>query len=309
MKKPLKNLIDVLMHFSDNTVCKNYLEQRRWNGKVKCTSCGHGHKIYRLKNGYKCSDCKKQFSVVKGTIFENSQIPLQKWFGALWLMSSHKKGISSVQLSKDLGITQKSAWFMLQRLRNAFENESFEMPLSNIVEVDETYVGGKNKNRHADKKFTGTQGRSNVDKTPVFGMLERGGRVVAMKVANVSSKELQPIIDANVDLGSHIMSDEWTAYTGLSDCYDHSSVNHGASSYVIGNAHTNTLEGFWSIFKRGIFGIYHCVSRKHMDKYVSEFEFRYNNRDMSEIERFNKVLSICDSRISYKELIKKGVFF
>lgn len=304
--KEFTNLIEVMMYFNDKNTCKEYLTEQRWGDGVVCPCCNNKEKIYKIKYGYKCSKCKKHFSVLKGTIFENSQIPLQKWFASIWLLTSHKKGISSSQLSKDIGVTQKTAWFILQRIRHAFECETFEKPLSNIVEVDETYVGGKNKNRHPDKKVKHSQGRSLKDKVPVFGLLERGGRVVAMKVAKVGAKDLVPLIDKHVDPSTHIMSDEWTAYTGLSDSYEHSVVNHGAKSYVVGNSHTNTIEGFWSILKRGIFGIYHSVSTKHIDRFVKEFEFRYNNRDISDQSRFNKMLKLCENRITYTELINKA---
>lgn len=180
------NLVEVMMHFSDQETCKSFLENARWKGHITCPTCGSDH-VYILKSKftYKCGnkECKQAiFSVTKGTIFENSPIKLQKWFAAIWLMTSHKKGISSLQLSKDLGMTQKSAWFLLHRLRFAVRTRSFNKPLEGTVEADETYIGGKNKNRHASKKVENSQGRSVKDKMAVFGMIERGGRVSAIRV-------------------------------------------------------------------------------------------------------------------------------
>jgi transposase-like protein len=190
------------------------------------------------------------------------------------LITSHKKGISSIQLSKDVGVTQKTAWFMLQRIRFAVRTKSFSKPLENTVEVDETYIGGKNKNRHSNKKVANSQGRSTKSKTAVFGLVERNGRVVAMKVNNTSGHTLKPLINAHVTPDTNLMSDEWKAYTGLSKMYNHKFVKHGDGEYVNGDIHTNTIEGFWSLLKRGIIGIYHNVSSKHLDKYLDEFEYR-----------------------------------
>jgi|GEM_PF-1771356 len=174
-----------------------------------------------------------------------------------------------------------------------------------LIEVDETYVGGKNKNKHASKKIKGTQGRSIKDKTPVFGMLERGGKVIAQKVSSVGAKELQSIIREKVQRTATIMSDEWTAYSNLSKNFNHAVVNHGAGVYVIDDVYTNSIEGFWSTLKRGIIGIYHSITPKHLDKYVKEFEFRYNTRHLNENERFVSFFSkLNDCRIEYKELIK-----
>lgn len=294
-----------MMYFSDNETCKKYLAEMRWRDGIICPHCGNGDKIYTLKNNYKCSECRKQFSVTKGTIFENSPIPLQKWFAAIWLITSHKKGISSLQLSRDIGITQKSAWFVLQRIRYAIRTRSFSVPLNNIVEADETYIGGKNKNRHTDKKIDNAQGRSIKDKTPVFGMIERNGRMVAMKVKNTTQQTIVPIIEDCVSQNALIMTDEWKAYKNLSANYDHKVIKHGEGQYVNGDCHTNSIEGFWSLLKRRIVGIYHHVSEKHLDAYIDEFEYRYNTRNIIDSERFTLALTNIDSRLSYKQLIVK----
>lgn len=296
------NLVDVMMHFSDKKTCTEYLAKMRWDGKPYCPHCGNNEKIYTMKHNYKCSSCRKQFSVTKGTIFENSAIPLQKWFAGIWLITSHKKGISSLQLHRDLGITQKSAWFMLQRIRFAIRTKTFNAPLSNTVEMDETYVGGKNKNRHANKKVKNAQGRSTKDKTPVFGLVERNGRVMAMKVKNTTKKTIEPLITQNVSKNANVMTDEWKAYTGLSKMFNHQFVKHGQGEYVVGDCHTNTIEGFWSLLKRGIIGQYHWISAKHLDKYLDEFEFRYNTKDISCADRFGKMIANSTSRLTYNDL-------
>lgn len=304
--KVFSNLVEVMMYFSDQNTCKEYLANMRWKNDIVCPHCKSGGKIYKMKSGYKCSKCRKPFSVTKGTIFENSAIPLQKWFAAIWLLTSHKKGISSLQLHRDLGITQKTAWFMLQRIRYAIRTRSFNKPLTNIVEADETYVGGKNKNRHQDKKVKNAQGRSTKDKVPVFGLVERKGRITVMKVKNTNKSTIQPLITFNVDKSAKIMTDEWKAYKGLQKLFDHAFVKHGNGEYVIGDCHTNTIEGFWSLLKRGIIGQYHWISEKHLDKYLDEFEYRYNTKNMNCSDRFSNMLSLSESRLTYKELISSN---
>jgi len=304
--KSFTNLIEVMMHFSDENTCKEYLAEMRWSNGATCINCGNNERVNELKGKtkrYKCYACRTQFSVTKGTIFENSAIPLQKWFAAVWLITSYKKGISSLQLHRDLGVTQKSAWFMLQRIRFAIRTQSFNAPLNNIVELDETYIGGKNKNRHADKKVPFSQGRSAKDKTPVFGLVERNGRIIAMRVRNTSKSTIMPIISKNVSKDARIMTDEWRAYRGLSSIYDHEVVKHGKGEYVIGDCHTNTIEGFWSLLKRGIIGIYHNVSEKHLDAYIDEFEYRYNTKHLACSDRFSNMLTLSNSRLTYNQLI------
>lgn len=292
-----------MMHFSDNDTCKEYLEQMRWSNGIVCPKCGNEERAKRLNgktHGYKCYACRKTFSVTKGTIFENSAIPLQKWFAGIWLITSHKKGISSLQLHRDLGITQKSAWFMLQRIRYAIRTKSFNAPLNGTVELDETFIGGKNKNRHEKKKVKNSQGGK--DKTPVFGLVERNGRLVAMRVRDRQRATVMPIIHKTVSKDARIMTDEHKAYKTLSDIYGHEMVNHSEGEYVVGACHTNTIEGFWSLLKRGIIGIYHNVSEKHLDAYVDEFEYRYNTKDITCVERFDNMLSLSNSRLTYNQL-------
>ena len=223
---------------------------------------------------------------------------LQKWFLAIWLVTSHKKGISSLQLGRDLDITQKSAWFMLQRIRNCF-GISNDDQLDNEVEADETFVGGKDKNRHVNKKIK----NGGSEKTPVVGMVERGGNVKAKAIPNTTYQTLSKELILNVKSGAKLYTDEYVSYKGMGRVYDHKVVKHSSHQYVNGRVHTNTIEGFWSILKRGIFGIYHFTSKKHLQLYVDEFVFRYNTRKGSENTRFNLLLANTERRLTYKELI------
>ena len=293
-------LLDVANMGED--ACKKHLALSRWGDTAICPYC-ECDKCYTTKERYKCSKCQKSFSVIVGTIFHDSKIPLYKWYTLIYLITCHKKGISSIQASKDIGVSQKTAWYMLHRIRNTFSENGYKTKLNKTVECDETFVGGKNKNRHWNKKVKNSQGRSFKDKTPVFGMLERGGNIRAQKVPDTKKKTLEPIIYANIKKGAKVMTDEWSAYNDLHYDFTHKIVNHSRGQYVIGKAHTNTIEGFWSLFKRGILGIYHNVSRKHLDMYVNEFTFRYNNRKKSTEHRMKKVLT-STQRLSYKKLTK-----
>jgi Transposase and inactivated derivatives len=298
------SLIELVEYFKDEQTCIDYLACKRWDDKPCCPHCGC-EKVYCFSDGqrYKCSKCRKQFTVRIGTIFEYSKISLKKWFIAIYLITSHKKGISSHQLARDLKVTQKTAWFILHRIRYALGQCDLDIQLDNDVEVDETYVGGKNKNRHWDKKVKNSQGRSCKDKTPVFGMVERGGMVVARVVPNVKGSTLKNIIKDTVKETARLMTDEYVGYIGLEKMYDHYVVNHGRGQYVDGDSYTNTMEGFWSLLKRGVIGIYHSLSRKHLQRYCDEFVFRYNTRKLKEGERMNKMLSLCQVRLTYKKLI------
>lgn len=303
MNYEFKSIIELSDYYKDNETCLKLLEQQRWNGKPCCPSCGK-NKVYILKNGYKCAnrDCYRKFSVVVGTIFENSKIPLRKWFIAIYLITAHKKGISSYQLSRDLRITQKTAWFMEHRIREMLYENNPAL-LSNEVEVDETFIGGKNKNKHYSKRKPNTQGRSVEDKTPVMGLLERNGKLAIRVIENTKGESLIPVIESVVKKDSNVFTDEWPGYNRLRKHYKHKIVNHGSNIYVLGNVHTQNIEGFWSILKRGIYGVYHQVSKKHLPRYCNEFCFRYNTREVNSSERFNSVLKNANRRLSYRDLI------
>lgn len=297
-----KSILDLINKFPNEQACIDHLEFLRWNGDV-VSPFDEFSKVYKCKdNKYRCKNTGKYFNVKTATLFDNTKVKLQKWFIAIWLITSHKKGISSLQLSRDLDVTQKTAWFMLQRIRKCFGIEN-NNDLDNNVEVDETYIGGKNKNRHADKKIEKSQGRSSKDKTPVVGMIERQGKLNARAVANVQSKTLTTEIIKYVKESASLHTDEWLGYKGASKLYKHSIVKHGQGEYVNGESHTNTIEGFWSLLKRGILGIYHSTSRKHLQDYVDEFVFRYNTRDFTESMRFNALLSNMEVRTTYRRLV------
>ena len=278
------------------------LEKIRWNGKV-VSPFDEISKVYKCKNNkYRCKNTGKYFNVKTNTLFESSNIKLQKWFLAIWIITSHKKGISSLQLSRDINVTQKTTWFMLQRIRKCFGNEN-NCILDNDVEIDETYVGGKNKNRHAHKKVKNSQGRSMKDKVAVLGMVERNEKLIARIVEDVQADTLTKEILKSVKKSANIYTDEWLRYNEIHKYYNHSIVKHCEKEFVNGNAYTNNMECFWGILKRGILGIYHFTSKKHLQIYLDEFVFRYNTRYMTEQNKFETLLSNMTVRTKYKELI------
>jgi transposase-like protein len=301
--KEVNSILDLINAFPNEKSCINHLEKLRWNGIV-ISPFDETSKVYKCKgNKYKCKNTGKYFNVKTNTIFDNTKMPLQKWFLAIWLVTSHKKGISSLQLGRDLNITQKSAWFMLQRIRKCFSIDDNEQ-LKGEVEIDETHLGGKAKNRRSsirrDKSF-GTKDR--FRKSTVLGMIQRGGKLVAKHVGNSTEHSLLPPIFDNIDEEAKVYTDQLKAYNKLGRIYDHQAVKHNRGEYVRGRVSTNTIESFWAILKRGIYGIYHFTSRKHLHLYVDEFVFRYNTRRGTESERFNLLLNNLENRITYKELI------
>lgn len=300
------NLMQLFSYFKDEQICREYLEKIRWNGQLSCPykECGHGH-VFKFSNGkvYKCAKCQKQFSVRVGTIFEDSKISLQKWFAAIYLITSHKKGISSLQLHRDLGVTQKTAWFMLHRVRHSLGLNTGKEKLTGTVEADETFMGGAEKNKHKNKRTENTQGRSVKTKVPVAGVIKRGGELRAQKVKDTTGYNLRNFVVNNVAFGSNLNTDEWWGYKGLAAVFQHKFIKHNEGEYVNGEIHTNSLEGFWSLLKRGVMGIYHSVSAKHLQNYLDEFVFRYNTRTYSENNRFDSMLNNINTHITYKQLI------
>jgi transposase-like protein len=281
------------------------LEKLSWNGNP-VSPFDADSKVYKCAgNKYKCKNTGKYFNVRTGSIFDNTKIPLQKWFLALYVFSSHKKGISSHQLAKDISVTQKSAWFLLHRLRYAFDHPNFKQTLGNTVEVDETFIGGKGYNKHESKKTKNVAGNTTPDSQPILGMKERDGNLIVKVVPNRHRATLLPVIYSHVEAESTIMTDELPAYKDLKIDYTHHRVNHGAKEYVNGMAHTNGIENFWSHLKRGIDGIYHWVSKAHLQSYVDEFTLRFNTREYNTQSRFDLVLAaVAGKRLTYQNLIK-----
>lgn len=298
------SLVSLVQYFKDNKTCKEFLIGQRWSdGNYVCPYCGHHHCYKRSDGLFRCPTCRKNFSVLIGTIFENTKISLVKWFMAMYLISSHKKGISSHQLSRDIEVTQKTAWYILHKVRSLYKQDD-SIELSNDVECDEAYIGGQEKYKHESKKTEGTQGRSLKTKTPVFGMAQRSGDVVAIKTKDTKGKTLMPIIRQFVKPNSRIYTDEYIGYNTLTESeYSHSVVNHGAKQYVDGDNYTNTIEGFWAQLKRMIFGIYHFVSAKYLQRYVDEAVFRYNTRKQSESDRFGDMFRKSIGIIRYGDIL------
>ncbi len=290
-----KNIKELVRVFSDDKICHQYLAQNRWNtGVIDCPYCAH-EKCYAFKDDvrYKCCDCKKIFTAVTNTFMSGTKMPLVNWIEAMWYLL-RKKGISSVQLAKDLHVTQKTAWYMLHKLRTAMGNEEVEQ-LKGVVEIDEAFAGGKARFKHKKNRIKYNPGRGWADKTPILGMLERGGKVKAMVVPDVLMVTLKKKIVEHVRPGSDIMGDGFNGYRALHQLYNVQCIDHSKGWYVDGEVHTNTIEGFWSQFKKGIYGTYHQVTRRHLNKYVQEFVFKYNYRNLDMQQQIDRIL--CNSRI------------
>ena len=298
------SIISVVKHFNNEEVCKNALAESRWGDDVICPKCGKHHCTKRKDGRFRCNKCKYNFSCTIGTIFHNSNLPLQKWFIAMYLISSHKKGISSHQIARDCEITQKTAWYMLQKIRTLFPQDD-SRGLDGEVEIDEMYLGGREINKHECKKTEGNQGRSTKTKTPIFGMVERGkGHVVVVKVNDTKAKTLMPIIKQFVKDNAHVITDELVSYKGLSkEGYLHDVIDHGLKMYSDGNGiTTNSIEGFWAHFKRMVFGMYHFVSKKYLQRYVDEAVYRWNTRKADESVRFADMFHRSIGIVSYQDV-------
>ena len=306
MLPEFKSIFDLLKAFPTEQSCIDHLEGLRWEGIV-VSPFDESSKVYKCAgNKYKCKNTGKYFNVRTNTIFDNTKIPLQKWFLALYVFSSHKKGISSHQLAKDISVTQKSAWFMLHRLRYAFDHPNFKKTVGDIVEIDESGIGGDSSNKHESKKTKNAEGNTVSTKATVLGFRERGGNVIAKVVADRTKDTLLPIIHETVEPNSVIMTDDYSGYNDLSKQFQHHTVNHSAKQYVNEMAHTNGIENFWSHLKRGIDGIYHSISNQHLQAYVDEFTLRFNTRKLDTQSRFDLVLAgVTGKRLTYNDLIKK----
>lgn len=304
MSKSTISTFQLFALFPDEATARTYLEGRLWPNGTVCPACKSGERITMRKAAgfYRCNACKLDFTVRTGTIFERSHVPLHKWVYAMYLLVTSRKGISSMQLAKEIGITQKSAWFVLHRLREACGN-NLEM-LRGTIEIDESFFGGREGNKHESKKLR--QGRGAVGKKAVLGMRERGGRTLAMPIETTSLEVIQGAILNNIEVGSQLYSDDHAAYSGLDGLFfKHETVSHSTGEYVRGAASINGIESVWAVMKRGVHGIYHHTSQKHLGRYVDEFTFRLNEGNVK-IHSLKRLDSFVDAtagkRITYKEL-------
>jgi len=292
-------------YFNDKDKAREYLELIRWPHGPICPHCGVVDNIYRLQGKvhraglYKCGGCRKQFSVTVGTLFERSKIPLHKWLLAVYLLCASKKGVSSHQLHRTLEVTYKTAWFMTHRIREAMKDPAYTSMLGGggiTVEVDETFWGNKKKRR-------GTPGRGYAHKEKIFSLIERGGEVRSFHVPSVAAKTLKPIMRQRIAQDTAIMTDDMGSYHGVDkDFLSHDIVSHGKGEYVRGRIHTNTIENYFSILKRGLTGVYQHVGANHLRRYVGEFDFRYNHRGFTDLERARVALvGIEGKRLMYRD--------
>ena len=306
-----KTLLEAINFFSDAENCRKFMIAVRWSdGIVRCPYCDSS-KLTFLKNAnvYRCygDHAKQKFSLKVGTRVEDSPLSLCKWLPAAWLLSNCKNGISSYELARALGVTQKSAWHMLHRLREAMTDETGKIGGDGTpIECDETFVGGKVKNMHKSKRIKGVGLQGGSGKAVVLGMLERGGRVKATVVQGRTKQQLDPAMATHVEAGANIITDEYTTYGFLSTPYNREVVNH-ALEYVNGHIHTNGIENFWSLLKRGLNGTYISVEPFHLDAYVAEQVFRYNNRkDSDDFTRFAiRIMGIQGKRLTYQALTQR----
>lgn len=303
------SVLDFFKRIPDEDAARAYLESARFPNGLTCIHCGHDQ-VWKIRGGklYTCKACRKQFTIRTGTVMEDSKIPLQKWLYAMYLMTVSRKSISSVQLAKELGVTQKSAWFMAHRIRESCQSSGL---LSGTVECDETYVGGKARNMHRAERERRIQGRGGVGKAVVFGAKSRDGAVFAKVIDKADGAELHSAVRESVSHGSILYTDQHRGYLGLNE-FRHGAVNHGLGEYVRGNVHTNGIESFWAILKRAHYGTFHKMSRKHLHRYVSEFVFKANTRELPAFDRHGEDCGITTvrahmagmegRRLTYKQL-------
>lgn len=297
MKREFANLAELTQAIPNEAAAVDYFTNIRWKNGAFCPLCG-SKSVYTFpdKVTHKCRGCTRRFSIKVGTVMEGTKIEVRKWLFAIWFLTSHKKSISSVQLAKDIGVTQKTSWFMMHRLRHAARTRSFNRSLKGKVEADELYVGGIEKNKHRAK-------RGLARKSVVFGMLERGGELRTQRLDRMY--DAKRLLEAHVDPEATLLTDEWPGYKGVKAGKERLSVTHRAGEYVRdGYIHTNTIESYWSQFRRQVYGTHHWVSHKHLQRYLNENTWRFNRRELDERPRMDEFISRLDGRLTYPALIQ-----
>lgn len=302
------SFLEAVEYFKTEKIARNYLHYRRWKGKPICPHCQF-NKVCCFKDGirFKCKGCHRQFTGKVGTIFQNSKIGLKQWYLAIFLVISHKKGVSAYQIQRHLKVSYKTAWQMQLRIRKllGIENSQDE-PLDGVVETDESWAGGKNRNRHFNKRCKKCSGRDWRDKSPMLGMVQTGGKARVIVVPNTQGATIKPLLLKNIKRGSILVTDEYQVYSSMDGYFEHYKVFHRLGNYVSENGFTtNSIEGFWAWIKRMIMGTYHSVTRKYLQYYVNEATFRYNTRTMTDGERFVYALSVNNGYLPLKKLTGK----
>ena len=306
MSKPeTLSTFEFFKKFPDEEAARKFFEARRWGNEPVCGHCG-SVSVTECKDHkpmpYRCKDCRKHFSVRTGTVLAESRLPLQKWLLAIFMLTSARKGIPSTQMARELGVTQKTAWFLAQRIRETWMGGKDSGDMGDHTQVDETYIGGKESNKHADKKLRA--GRGAVGKTAVVGIRDQYGEIRATPVARTDGATLVGFIKDNAPEGATVVTDEFKAYRSLpKHGFDHKTIRHSAGEYVRDMAHTNGIESFWSLLKRGYIGIYHYMSAKHLHRYVTEFSFRHNTAQIGTMAFIGKTIDgMSGKRLTYREL-------
>lgn len=321
-----KNLVQLQKHFNSELICIEYIEKQRWNGKPECPHCGSEHHYRtstRLKHpelaGYKdfwCKACNKKFTTLTGSIYASTKINLVQWISAVYLITAHKKGISSIQLGKDLGVTQKTAWFILHRIRESLKANGLDT-MKGTIEADETYLGRKYRSDYKGLSeeqidYIKAHKSSTRNKGAILGLADRAtGEIRVFAFGENNGENVFPVIREHVEAGSNLHTDETKLYNRLEGEYKRSSVAHNkrewAKTTITGERiHTNHVENFWSVMKRGVYGIYHQISYKHLQAYCNEFSYRYNSREIGDADRFELAVAKCGSaRLTYPQLINK----